>query len=209
MSPWALIRWSGLPTILAGVLIALFPFLHPPHDPEGYRSAAWAPVHLMPYIGLVLALLGLMGLFAGQLQRGGRLGLTGFLTAFIGAALTLTGAAQEAFDLPFIAAQAPQLAEGEPPGLPFLIFTSVLFSLGFILLGIAIARAGVFPRAAGVLLAVSAPVWAFAGPLLPEWVFTVGSVLFAIGLVWLGSTLWAGVAEQQVAGAVRGTGPAY
>ena len=194
--------------ILAGVLTALFPLLHPAHNPEGYGSAAWAPVHLMPYIGLVLALLGLIGLFVGQLQRGGRLGLIAFLTAFIGAALTLTGAAQEAFDLPVIAAQAPQLVEGEPPGLPFLIFTAVLFSLGFILLGIAIARAAVFPRAAGGLLAVSAPVWAFAGPLLPEWVFTVGSVLFAIGLMWLGSALWAGVAEQQAAGAVSWRGPA-
>jgi hypothetical protein len=47
-----------------------------------------------------------------------------------------------------------------------LVFVaSLVFSVGYISLGIAIACAGVLPRGAGILLAFGGPVVAFAPPI--------------------------------------------
>jgi Na+/phosphate symporter len=66
-----------------------------------------------------------------------------------------------------------------------------LFSLGFILYGIAIVQAQVAPLIAGVCLALGAPLfWMGAlfvskGPLSNQ-VTEIGAVLFGLGLVMLG-----------------------
>lgn len=58
------------------------------------------------------------------------------------------------------------------------------------MLGVAIFRAGVLPRGAGVLLAVGGPIVAFSPPIGVFAVFVVCHTLFGLGLVWLGYTLW-------------------
>ncbi len=58
------------------------------------------------------------------------------------------------------------------------------------LLGVAICRAGVLPRAAGVLLAVGGPSVAFAPPIGILAVLVVGHTLFGAGLAWLGYALF-------------------
>ncbi len=110
-----LIRLSGLGLILAGILIAFFPILHPNHDPAGYANPIWVPVHLMPAGMAVLALFGLVGTFARQGERNGRFGVVSFVTAIVGTALLLTGTDVEAFIIPFIGLNAPQVMEGPPP----------------------------------------------------------------------------------------------
>jgi hypothetical protein len=70
--------------------------------------------------------------------------------------------------------------------------------LGFILFGISIARAGVFPSWAGILLALGVALqlpaqyaMELAGPLF--FLFTIGgSLLCSAGLMWIGWTLWSG-----------------
>src|SRR3954468_3331487 len=106
LSPFILIRWSGLSTIVGGVLIAAFPLFHPNHDAAGYTSAIWVPAHLMPHVGAVLALFGLVGLFDRQFERAGWLGLAGFVRAVIGTASLLTGAMIEAFIIPYMGLQS-------------------------------------------------------------------------------------------------------
>ena len=58
MTPALLIRWSGVGPMVAGLLFALFPLLHPNHDAVGYQSAIWVPAHLMPNLGALLMLFG-------------------------------------------------------------------------------------------------------------------------------------------------------
>ena len=55
MTPFALIRASGLATIVGGSLFALFPLVHPDHTEAGYTSATRVPIHLMPNLGAGLA----------------------------------------------------------------------------------------------------------------------------------------------------------
>jgi hypothetical protein len=180
-----------------GILIVLYPPLHPNTDAEGYRSAAWVPVHLTGYLGFLLTTFGLIGLLARQLPAAGRLGVLGFATAFIGTGLVLMEGREHTFMLPVLAAQATGGQPADPPGLRFLILSSALFSLGYIVLGIATLRAGVVPRGAPVLLAVGAPVLAFAPPTGIQAVGVLGGTLFGVGMLRLGFSLFAAAKDTS------------
>ena len=176
----ALVGRTGLVAMAAGASVFLAPFLHPA-DPQ---SAAWVPVHMLYFVSLVAVLLVLVGAFARQLPRSGRLGLVGFLTAFVGTALMLMEGREHLF--------SHSASGATPVGLWQLIATSFLFSVGYILFGVAVSRGGILPRAAGVLLAVGGPFVAFAPPIGIEAVLIVGHALFGAGLAWLGYALWTG-----------------
>jgi len=183
ISPGALIRQSGLLAVGAGAYMVVLPFVHPSDD-VGVRSAAWVPVHVLYFAALALMLLVLVGIFARQLQRAGWLGVAGFLVAFVGTAMMLLEGREHLF--------SPDFGVGTPLGLWELILASLIFSVGYILLGVAIARAGVLPRGAGILLAVGGPIVAFSPPIGILVVLVVGHALFGLGLAWSGYALWAG-----------------
>ncbi len=116
-------------------------------------------------IGLALAgtLVGLLGLHARQTTSYGVLGMVGFLTALVGAALVLANVL------------LIRVAERDLLNLLLLLgLLSMLF--GFVLLGIATLRAGVLPQWCGVALILALPISALLGN------FGGGLVL---GLVWL------------------------
>jgi hypothetical protein len=51
MSTTKLLRWSGLASILAGVLFALATVLHPPgEDVPAIITAAWVPAHAIGWV---------------------------------------------------------------------------------------------------------------------------------------------------------------
>lgn len=177
LSPTALIRWSGLLAIAAGVSTVLVPLVHP----ESPQSAAWVPIHLLHFATLMAIQLVLVGILARQLQRAGRLGLIGFITAFVGTAMALLEGREHLFSDDF--------GQGTPLGLWQLITASFVFSIGYILLGVAVARAGVLPRGTGILLAVGGPVVAFSPPIGIFAVIVVGHALFGLGLAWAGCAL--------------------
>jgi len=203
LTPSALIRASGLATIVGGVLFALFPLLHPEHDAAGYTSWIWVPAHMAPNVGAILVLFGLVGLLARQLERAGLFGVIAFVMAFIGTASFVMGAMIEAFIIPFMGLQTPEMVDGPPPpgvGEAFLIITT-LFAVGYLLLGIATYRAAVLPRNVGALLIVGTladmvlPKLGGIDPSLdPLWI--VGFVLFGAAVAWLGYALWTSTPEE-------------
>ncbi|QIN82449.1 hypothetical protein GBA63_07170 [Rubrobacter tropicus] len=178
VSPNALVRGTGLLALAAGVSMFLAPFLHP-HDPA---SAGWVPAHLLHFATLMAVLLVLVGIFARQLPRTGPSGLAGFLAAFAGTAMMLLEGREHLFSQDF--------GQGTPAGLWQLIVTSFVFSAGYVLLGISMYRAGVLPRAAGLLLALGGPIVAFSPPIGIQAVLIVGHTLLGAGLAWSGYALW-------------------
>jgi drug/metabolite transporter (DMT)-like permease len=146
----------------------------------------------MYFAALMVILLVLVGIFARQLQRAGRVGLAGFLTAFVGTAMLLLEGREHRF--------SPDFGVGMPLELWELILASLVFSVGYVLLGAAIARAGVLPRGAGILLAVGGPVVAFSPPIEVPAVLIVAHALFGLGLVWSGYALWTGTEREQPPG---------
>ncbi len=205
MSPTQLIRWSGLGPIVAGLLFALFPLLHPNHDPAGYQSALWVPAHFMPNLGSLLTLFGLIGLLARQLERAGWLGVIGFVVAFTGTALVLMGGMLEMFIFPYLGEIRPTWEEEPPPagiGEAFMAIQAT-FTLGYALLGVAIVRARVLPQSVGVLIAVSAVAFNFGDPVLMalglEDAWGATFTTFGVGLAWFGYALWSAASEHRAA----------
>jgi hypothetical protein len=198
-----LIRASGLATLIGGILFALFPLLHPDHDLAAFTGPIWVPVHLMPNVGAMLTLFGLVGLLARQLDRAGLFGVVAFVVAFLGTASFLMGTMIELFMIPFMGIQNPAFEEGPPPpgvGEAFMVI-GLLLAIGHLLLGVATYHARVLPRSVGALMivgSVSMLSLEKIGALVLEsdalWI--LGPVLFGAGVAWLGYALWSGTPDR-------------
>lgn len=195
MATQKLIRWSGLALLVAGILWLLSIF-HPPATLDGMLAPAWGPAHYVTAVASVFLVFGLIGLYAYQVEKVGWLGLIAFI-------LTLTANAMLTSAELFGGALAPTLAanpatqslvNSQQAG-PFVMVFGVITVLGLvgnILLGIAIMRAGVLPRWAGLFIIVG---WIFLvlDIVLPALAIinSVGLVLSGLGYAWCGSSIWA------------------
>jgi hypothetical protein len=202
MSSSQLIRWSGLASIVAGVLFILGEIVSPAEiNATTVLNSPYATVRTLHVAWMVLGLLGLVGLYARQAEETGWLGLVGFVLAFIGTALLGSLFFVEAYVFPTLATNAPALVSLDPAGPLFAgpltlvgVVLGVCNLLGYIVFGIATIRAGVLPRW-GVLLLIVGVVVGAPGPAVPFLVRAAGTVLFGLGQVWLGYTLWSGTGE--------------
>src|SRR5215208_1460585 len=156
MSTAKLIRWSGLISILAGVLYALGALLHPVgEDLAAYTSPKWVPAHQVYWVSAMHMLFSLVGLYARQVEKTGWLGLVGFVLAFIGTVLVDSIFVMASTVIHLVAVQAPTLFDQAAAPPTFGVLMVVLgFILGYTLFGIATMRAGVLPRGSGLLLII-------------------------------------------------------
>lgn len=195
MSARKALRWSGLANVAAGVLVALFLLLHPQRHAADVLGGSYEILHLTGVLSVILALLGLVGLYAVHVEQGGCLGFAGFLLAFTGTTLRGAVAFFDGFVVPVLAAQAPDLLNNLRSAFPWpaiAVFpvTSACFILGFLLFGAMLWRAAVLPRAGAALLMLGAPLLGL-GPLsLPLILPQAGSLFFGAGQIWLGLALW-------------------
>jgi hypothetical protein len=178
-----------LAAVLAGVLIiisALLGFLAIDFSnlsQEALRST-FAFYSLGYLFGGVLLLGGLVGLYADQSEAAGPLGVIGFLMAFLGTALFVGVSWDQAVGVPALAVEAPELLRQELP-LPLGFKLSVwLFSLGWLLFGVATLRAGRYPREAAWLLIAGAIINFIPRP--------GTEVVLAAAVVWLGFDFFSG-----------------
>lgn len=206
MNTATLIRWAGLAAIAAGLLFALGPLIRPgAPTSRDVDLTAYAAGVLVVYVGHAVTLLGLVGLFARQVGRGGPPLVVGFLLTFLGTALGLIPAAVEAILFPYLTSIGEMeraTTAGEDPPAAFIAMTmlpALMRLIGYVMFGVAIARIGVLPRAAGLLVAVGGPLFVFlSGPWIAgQPLSRPGGLLLGAGLVWLGSALWADAGEER------------
>ena len=144
------------------------------------RTYAFYSVWIM-IAGLLLPL-GLVGLYARQLEAAGPLGLVGFVVAFIGTVLVAGFFWTSAFVAPILALEAPELLAVR--SLPGFFRSFIVFALGWLLFGVATLRARVYPQVAAVLLIVGAGLIVIPRPLT--------SIVLAAAVVWMGYVLFTG-----------------
>lgn len=184
MSPLGLIRLGGLAAVLAGMLFIIYDLLSLSWGEAGLSEAAttgsYALVEALHLIGGVLLLGGLVGLYARQAQPAGTLGVVAFLVTFAGTALFVGVIWILIFVAPSVAGVAPELLSDSPAGALGIGFTLsfVLGSLGWLLFGVVTLRAGVYPRAAAILLIV--------GVVLNFFPIPVSAVVWEAAIAWLG-----------------------
>jgi hypothetical protein len=184
VSSWGLIRLAGVSAALGGLLLLATDvvgwFVRPvqqsavlgPPGPNGL----WPAVFLL---ALILVLGGLVGLYARQAQRAGVLGLVGFAAAFSGTALSV--------GIAWVPYTAPSLALGALGiGTKAAWVGLILAFVGWAMFGVATVRAGVFPRAAALVLVLGAVLsfTAFVG--LP------GTLVLDAAITWMGLALLSG-----------------
>src|SRR5919108_174396 len=198
-----IIRWSGLALAIGGVLASLFWILHPEEsvlltDPAGYQTE-----HILDFVGLLLLIPGLIGLYARLVHRTGWLGFTGFLLT-LAALLVLMGiSVVDMLIWPAIAQIQPDLiltAEGEfnqssgpfAATIALIVPFAMIGALGFILLGIAVWRSNPLPKWAGLLLAIGGPLYTIGPGFVPHGVLLLNLLVyvpFALATLWLGISI--------------------
>ena len=184
MTSSELIRWSGLAAIAGGVSLVVAEFVTLSFFGYDFSTTAitgtYALYSVLIMVTGVLLPLGLVGLYANQLEVSGPLGLVGFVVAFIGTVLVAGFFWTSAFIVPVLAVEAPELLAVR--SLPGFFRSFVVFGLGWLLFGVATLRAGVYPRASAVLLIVGAVLTVVRLPLT--------SVLLGAGVAWMGYVLF-------------------
>lgn len=202
MTPQGLVRASAVALIAGGVCLALFMLVHPYGEIAGAHaahSARWVPAHSLHFVGALLTLLGMPGLYAWQMGRTGVLGLVGTAVAMAGMAMFVGTGMITAFIWPVIAQTTPAFVapDGQMFRDPLPQFATdapyVGMVVGYLLLAIAAIRARTLPTATAVTLVAgivlfSAPVEP-VGP-LPFIVRVVGGVIFGASLALIGALVW-------------------
>jgi hypothetical protein len=202
-TPAGLIRWSGLATVVAGVIFAGIQPIHPADVVESVTTSAWAIITPLKTAMCLLFLVGITGMYARQVENAGWLGLAGFLLLIVSWWLQTAFVFAEAFILPPLAATAPEFVDaalgisyGHTGGvnldaLPTLysVGVGITYMLGGLLFGIATFRAGILPRLPAGLLALAATLTPLAA-LLPHAQQRYAAVPVALALAWLGYALF-------------------
>ena len=202
MAPLTLIRLSGASLIVGGLCLALFMLVHPYGEIAGAHAAhslRWVPAHSLHFVGALLTLLGLPGLYARQMRQTGVLGLVGTALAMAGTAMYVGTGMITAFIWPVIAQTTPGFvaADGQMFKDPLPTFATdapyVAMVAGYALLAIASIRARTLPTPTAVVLVVgivlfSSPVEP-VGP-LPFLLRVLGALVFGGALMLIGYVLW-------------------
>ncbi len=197
-----LIRLAGLSALIAGACYVLVGIYHPTNLPSSVTTTRWEMVHVLACAMCFFGTLGVAGLYARQAARTRWLGLAGFLMLELWLVLIMGFSFVEAFILPHVASTSPALVQAwmgmfsGPTGtfdlgvLPTVwTLTAPIYIFGGLLFGIATFRAGILPRWAGALLALST----VAAPLavaLPNASQPKMAIPMGIALAWLGYSLW-------------------
>ena len=195
------IRWAGLALIVGGGLFIVATLMHPSQEtPKTILETEKRLVgsHAIYIVSYLLILLGLPALYATRSQAMGKWGLVGFLTTFTGTTL-LAISSQFGFIAPVLAAEAPTTLDQIVLYQPVVVFNgvaAVLFMLGYVILGVTMTARTNFPRMAGILIAVGAPlhligfgIAQLTSPAL--WFLAIlGSVALGLGLAGCGYAMW-------------------
>jgi hypothetical protein len=211
ISTSTLTRVAAVAAAIAGLTYIAIQFVHPADVVASLSTQTWVTVHIVSFAEAVLALVGVIGIYLRQSRQLGVLGLIGFLMFGFFFILQSAFNFAEALIAPLIAVNAPQLAVdfvglfGRYPAVTDLgalaalpLVGSVLYVGGALLFGIAIIRARVLSRGAGILLIVAAAVTPIAGALLPHALERGAAIPMGLALAWLGYSLWSHVPARNV-----------
>ena len=197
------IQWSGYFNIASGALMFSFWYLYAILMPYGQLSTTlsllvlnknWVFVNILGALGALLGIVGLIGLYISVGDKLSKFATLGFIIAIIGSILMFIALMRDTLLWPILANHDPSLLDFNGPiytsktFLPFFIFSGVLYTLGNVIFGLAIAGTGLYPAWAGHFLAWGALLF-ILGAAFGEWqvyIRSIGITASSISLVWLG-----------------------
>jgi hypothetical protein len=200
--PTRLDRWSAACLISAGLLLVpgiLHPDIFDTTLADVATDAVWVPIHVIAVVAVVLTLFGLTGLYGPRAEQVGRLGAVGFVCAVIGLVMTACVAYAEAFLLPVIARDHPEVFDWDGAvttswAVRLTAGMALLWLLGLVLLGFSLRRSGVVPVKPAMTLVGGAVAFAVFGGLLIPVLAPLSTLALGAGYAWVGVALWTGAA---------------
>ncbi len=193
---------AGLCAAAAGAIFIGVQINHPPADVAHIVTTEMAVRETAKALMTVLALAGFTGMFLRHHRRFGVLGLAGYLLLTVGYLAMFAVECIVAYVLPTVAHSNPgyvqdvlDAAVGVSPSgdighmHELFLASGIGYSLGGLLFGIALFRAGVLARWASVLLAYGTTS-ALALSVLPESFNRPFAVPTGVALIGLGVSLW-------------------
>lgn len=194
MSPPNLFRMSGLALVLAGAMFVVAELISlsvlAQGDVDDLRQIAGTNSFFLQsfstLVGGIFLLGGLVGLYVRQSEAAKKLGVAGFVLAFLGTALVVGDFYANTFITPLVALEAPNFLDNPLAGVlqVWLPFDFVLLAASCLVLCVATVRARVYPRGASWLLLGGAVLALLPLPLV--------NIVFETALVWLGLALLKG-----------------
>jgi hypothetical protein len=197
---------SGVASIAAGGMLLAFWFLYavllPYQKLDNSLSLLvndrhWVFVNGMGVAGSILGLVGLVGIYVNNAQATRTIGLVGFILAFTGTVLFTSTLVWDMLIWPILAKHDPTLLDFSGPiytsntFVPFFVVAGVIYSLGYLILGISMAKSGVSPYWGSLMIAMGAPLFGLGALFgkLQVYPRTIGVTLLCIGLIWFGSLM--------------------
>ena len=193
---------AGLSAAAAGALFIGVQINHPPADVAHLVTTEMAVRETAKVLMTVLALVGFTGMFLRCRRQFGVLGLAGYVLLTVGYLALFAVQCIVAYVLPTLASSNPGYVQdvldvavgGSPTGdighlQELFLVSGIGYSLGGLLFGIALFRAGVLARWASVLFACATTA-ALALSVLPESFNRPFAVPTGIALIGLGVSLW-------------------
>ncbi len=197
------IQLSGVINVSSGVILLIYWYAFAIFLPYSQLSNTlailvshrhWTWINMLGVIGALSGLLGQTGIYVIQIEEVGWLGLSGYLVASIGTTLYLGTMLWDTILMPILVKQDASLLDFQGPiyssktFLPYFIFAGIIYSSGYVLVGIGIRQAAVLPETGGLLLAIGAPLFGLGAMFgkLQVYVRSLGVTLLCVGLIWLG-----------------------
>lgn len=193
---------AGLCAATAGAIFVGVQINHPPADVAHLVTSEMTVRMTAKVLFCALALAGLAGMFVRNRERFGRLGRVGYSLLSVGFLAMLVQECIVGYYLPTLAHSNPvyvqhvlngAMGHGPTSGIGAMqglfLIAGMGYSLGGLLFGIALFRAGVLARSASVLLAYGTTS-ALALSVLPESFSRPFAVPTGIALIGLGVSLW-------------------
>ena len=197
------VQLSGYFNIASGVLLLLFWYLYAILMPYSQLDSTlsilvqnknWTFVNLLGSLGALLGTVGLAGLFISMQDQVSKITIWGFVIALIGTILMFITLVRDTLLWPILAQHDPSLLDFTGPiytsktFVPFFIFSGVVYSIGYVVFGLAIAKSGLYPVWAGHLFAWGALMFGLGAAFgnLQVYIRSVGITGLGTGLIWLG-----------------------
>jgi hypothetical protein len=187
----AWVAMAGGSAMVASLLLEWLVVPHEQLGTEAFLTSSYLVSSGLRLLSLALLPWALIGIYERQSRSAGAFGLWAFALVFLGATLTVGNAWAEVFVWPTLAQAAPGMMSGSVADMSSYLVAGLnvsfpLFGLGLILFGVATFRAGVYPRWAAVLLAVSIPVTMFLDPTPGTFQESIGQILLGTSVAALG-----------------------
>lgn len=194
---------SGLLNLAGGVLLLVYWYAFAIFLPYGKLSDTlailvenrnWTWINSLGALGALCGLLGQAGIYVLQMENPSLASSIGFFVAVAGTTLLIGTMLWESVLWPILVKHDRNLLSFQGPiytsktFFPFFVIAGLIYSAGYILVGIGIIQAGLLPKFTGYLIAIGAPTFGFGSMFGKYQVYprSLGVTLMSAGLIWIG-----------------------